>query len=459
MPPEGRHARLWNWFEGLRKGEKSLPHCEFWPRGGAKSSTAQMGVVRCGERLNRKFVLYVSGTQGQANKSVNAIATKFEDLGYEPAIGRYGNQKGWTVNILRLSNGFNVLAVGLDASAARGVKLDDLRPDLIILDDVDGKHDTPETTTKKIETITETILPAGSSDCAILFIENRIHSNSMASQMDKGTASFLLNREQFPMEPAVYNLKYESFTGSNGITQYRITGGTASWEGQPLELCEAQMNEWGRLAFIRESQHETDEVEDGLWQRERDINPFRYTRAQFERLQVLRKAVAVDPSIGGAGDEVGILCGATAMVNGIKHAFILADESDNATPKVWAQNSVDFYHAQGADAYCYEGNFFKQLVKDLLQDIPDAPPPKPIYVYRGKLIRAEPVQALCEVGRVHFVGNGFADLEKQLCTYKEGDESPGRMDALVILINELLIGKKKETQKAVANIPTVGFDI
>jgi len=439
--PGARHIRLWEWFEALTPGERPLPHGEYWPRGGGKSSSAELAATRLGCRLKRRFVLYVSATQGQANKHVQAIATNFEALGFERAVGKYGNSKGWKVDLLRVSNGFNVLALGLDA-AARGVKLDNVRPDLIILDDVDERHDSPAVVQKKIATITESILPAGSTDCAILFIQNLIHKGSIACQLASGSADFLLDREQTAPEPAIIGLQYETFDGPNGLTNYRFTKGEASWEGQSRATCERQMNDWGRAAFMREAQHDVNEVEDGLWQRERDIH--RITRAEFNRLQVLRKAVAIDPSIGAAGDEVGLLCGATAMMRGQRHAFILADHSKRSTPKAWVSDAVDLYHEQGADTLVYEGNFFKQLVKDLFSDVPDAPPLKPIFVYRGKLIRAEPVQRLCEEGRVHFVGS-FPELETQLCTYREGDESPGRMDALVILINELLIGSKTTT--------------
>ena len=72
-------------------------------------------------------------------------------------------------------------ALGLDVGS-RGSKDEERRPDLIIFDDVDEKHDTLKTVAKKIDTITTSILPAGSSDCAILFIQNIIHEGSIADQ-------------------------------------------------------------------------------------------------------------------------------------------------------------------------------------------------------------------------------------------------------------------------------------
>src|SRR5690349_6707416 len=137
-PMGERHRRLWAWFEALTLGEKPRHRVESWPRGGGKSSTAGLGVVRVGMKQTRRFVLYCSATQKQANKHVQGIRSRFETLGIPRSVNAYGNSLGWSMDLLRVANGFNVLALGLDA-ASRGVKLDDVRPDLIVLDDVDER--------------------------------------------------------------------------------------------------------------------------------------------------------------------------------------------------------------------------------------------------------------------------------------------------------------------------------
>ncbi|HEY4720309.1 MAG TPA: hypothetical protein VII92_00565, partial [Anaerolineae bacterium] len=59
-----------------------------------------------------------------------------------------------------------------------------------------------------------------------------------------------------------------------------------------------------------------------------------------------------------------------------------------------------------------------------------------VYATRGKAIRAEPISALYEQGRIKHVGF-FADLEDQLCTWMPGEKSPDRLDALVWAFTEL----------------------
>lgn len=425
-----RHRRLWDWFEALTPGEKPSARVEVWPRGGAKSSTAELGAVRVGVKKTRRFVLYVSATQGQANKHVQAIAHRFEVLDIPRAVNRYGNSIGWRVDMLRVANGFNVLALGLDA-AARGIKLGDDRPDLIILDDVDDRHDSEDTVAKKIATLTDTILPAGSSDAAVLFVQNRIHSGSIVSKLAEGTADFLLDREVFE-EPAVEGLKYESEI-RDGKRLYRIVTGTPTWEGQDLATCEKQFNEWGRASFLREAQHETDADENGLWDRARDLDPFRVSPAALP--QLVRVAVAVDPNATSGGDEAGIVA---AGIDGKGHGYVLEDATVSGGPAAWAKEAVACYRRWEADVLVAESNNGGEMVAITIGTVDKAPPVKLIHASRGKLTRAEPVQKLYEDGRVHHVGV-FVALEKELCTWRPGDPSPNRLDADVWALTELLL--------------------
>ena len=63
---------------------------------------------------------------------------------------------------------------------------------------------------------------------------------------------------------------------------------------------------------------------------------------------------------------------------------------------------------------------------------------------RGKVVRAEPVAALYEQGRVHHVGS-FPVLEDQMCSFttdfdrKVAGYSPDRVDALVWALTDLLV--------------------
>lgn len=445
-PFAARHVRLWEWFETLTPGIKPTAQVEIWPRGGGKSSTAELCLTRAGARRARNFAVYLCGTQDQANKHVQGIAARFFELGIRRAVNGYGNSIGWRMDILRADNGFSVLALGLDA-AARGVKLGDDRPDLFVIDDVDDRHDTEKTVKKKIQTITESILPAGSSDAAVLFIQNRIHDQSIATQLAEGTAEFLLNRKVFE-EPAVVGLKYERDAQPNadGLRLCHITAGVATWEGQGLTVCEGQMNEWGPGAFLREAQHET-EAETGLWQRARDIDPFReQPRRPEDTADLYRIVVAVDPNASEGNDEAGIMVGGIERRAGVVHGVLLQDATIAGGPKKWAQASVDAYHEWKADALVAEANNGGDMVAVTIGTVPNAPRVKLIHASRGKLTRAEPVQKLYEDGRVHHAGH-FPALEREQCTWTPGDPSPNRLDADVWLFTELMLTLQVSTPR------------
>jgi phage terminase large subunit-like protein len=64
-----------------------------------------------------------------------------------------------------------------------------------------------------------------------------------------------------------------------------------------------------------------------------------------------------------------------------------------------------------------------------------------VRAFKGKYLRAEPVSALYEQGRVHHVGT-FGKLEDQLISYtidSDRKPSPDRMDALVYAITDLML--------------------
>lgn len=434
-PMAERHLRLWDWFESLEAGVKPDAAVELWPRGGAKSATSELGVARVGAKLTRHFCLYVSGTQAQANKHVTAIAARFDALGIGRAVNRYGHSLGWRLDLLRTENGFNVLALGLDA-AARGIRIEDFRPDLIIFDDVDERHDSAAAVEKKITTVTETVLPTGSPDAAILFVQNIPHKDSIAARFVDGRADFMLNRTVH-VEPAVEDLEYAPDPQPDGSLRWKITGGRETWAGQSIEVCEKQFNEWGPRAFLREAQHETDEGENGLWTR--DL--LDATRIPFGKVpRLVRVAIAVDPP--GGGTECGIVAGG---VDAAGNGYLLADGTTSAGdgPHVWAGAVAALYEDEGADVVVAETNYGGDMVKATLRVSHPTLPVKEVRATRGKEIRAEPVLTLHEERRIFLAGR-FPELERELTTWKPGSgRSPNRLDAFVWLFTELMVAPRR----------------
>jgi phage terminase large subunit-like protein len=108
----------------------------------------------------------------------------------------------------------------------------------------------------------------------------------------------------------------------------------------------------------------------------------------------------------------------------------------------WAQNAVAWYKVHGADRIVAEVNNGGDLVEANLRAAEGGKsvPYTAVHASRGKTIRAEPVSALYEQGRIHHVG-AFPALEDQLCAWDStGDEkSPDRLDALVWGLTHLML--------------------
>lgn len=244
-----RHERFWEWVWAIERGTRPLPFIGIWPRGGAKSTSAELACVAVAARKARRYGWYICETQDQADDHVANAATLFESAGFDRAVNKYGTSKGWRRNRIRTAD-FTLDALGLDV-ARRGAKLDEQRPDWMVVDDVDSEGDTQATTDKKILTITRKLLPAGTSDLAVLGIQNLVHAHSIFSRFVDGRADFLTDRVVSGPEKAVIDLDYTTVNG-----EPVILSGTPTWQGQDLRMCEQQMRTWGLSSFLSESQQE-----------------------------------------------------------------------------------------------------------------------------------------------------------------------------------------------------------
>lgn len=272
-PFAARHERLWAWVWALRLGVKPPAYVAIWPRGGGKTTTAELATVAALALKKRKYIVYLRRTQDAADKNVSNIANLLEsnrlDLPY-PFLGRrmtgkYGNSKGWRRERLRTSDGSTIDAMGLD-SAVRGAKADEQRPDLFVLDDLDDKHDSPKLAKKNIETLTTSVLPAGSDDAAVLGIQNLIIGHGIFAQLVGNGADFLANRIVDGPHPALTNFHYEQrLDETTGRLRAFITGGEPTWDGQDLTVCQNNIDTWGLLSFRQEAQHEVNLVEGGMY--------------------------------------------------------------------------------------------------------------------------------------------------------------------------------------------------
>lgn len=160
-----------------------------------------------------------------------------------------------------------------------------------------------------------------------------------------------------------------------------------------------------------------------------------------ETPQMGRIVVAVDPAVTAteASDEHGIIVAGLSDQRGI----VLEDASLSGSPNEWARRAVSLYRSWGADAIVIEVNQGGDMVAHTIRTIDPNVKIKEVRASRGKHVRAEPIAALYEQGRVAHVG-AFPALENQMTQMTtngyEGEGSPDRVDALVWAMTELFPG-------------------
>lgn len=467
------HRTFWAWLWPVRPGERPEAFVGVWGRGEAKSTSAEMGCVALGCRARRRYVLYVSGTQDQADDHVGNVAAMLESPGVgrwypamaERLVGKFGNSKGWRRNRIRTATGFTVDALGLD-TAARGVKLEDQRPDLIVFDDIDNHDDSPEMTARKIDALTKKLLPAGAPDLAVVGIQNLVCRDGVFARLADGRARFLARRQVSGPIPAVEGLRTRHEAGRD-----LVIDGTPTWPAQPLSRIQEKIDDWGLTSFLAEAQHEMSAREGALWSPEQlaavraDVHP-----------ELHRVVVSVDPS-GGAragNDAQGIVVAGRADADG----WLLEDCTTHLSPAGWGDRAVQAWEEWGADAFVVEANFGGDMCVDVLRSAlervhgpvrnesdrtlgPGAGREvvltfsggrtatiRVLHASRGKRARAEPVAALYgrpadpatwSTARVHHLGQ-LAELEDEMTSWSpEANWSPNRMDAAVWALTDLLL--------------------
>jgi phage terminase large subunit-like protein len=179
-----------------------------------------------------------------------------------------------------------------------------------------------------------------------------------------------------------------------------------------------------------------------------DVPGALWTRALLDNNRVSkapdleRVVVAVDPS--GGHDEENDEQGIVVAGRGIDaRGYVVDDRSCKLSPNGWGRRAVQAYVDNRADRIVYEKNFGGEMVEAVIQTAASAMgvtvATKAVHASRGKVVRAEPIAALDEQGRVSHVGS-FPEMEDELCTWTpDSGFSPNRLDARVWALTELLV--------------------
>jgi predicted phage terminase large subunit-like protein len=177
-----------------------------------------------------------------------------------------------------------------------------------------------------------------------------------------------------------------------------------------------------------------------------------------------RIVISLDPATTNntGSDETGII---VAGLGGDQRGYVIADESGKFRPEEWARRAISLYDTFGADCIVAEVNQGGDMVEALIRAEARGRtiPVRKVTATRAKHIRAEPVAALYEQGKVRHAQE-FPALEDQMCAFtvdfdrKAQGYSPDRVDALVWAMTDLFPSMvAKPPEPAIVIPPRVGF--
>lgn len=172
-----------------------------------------------------------------------------------------------------------------------------------------------------------------------------------------------------------------------------------------------------------------------------------------EQPEMTRVVVAVDPSGTSGNSDTGDSIGIVIAGKGVDgRGYILGDYTCKLSPHGWGRRTAAAYHNFNADRVVAERNFGGAMVEHVIKTVDDNISYKEVTASRGKSIRAEPIAALYEQGKISHVGS-FPELEDQMCNMGPegyvGEGSPDRLDAMVWALTDLMLGGSNYTLEGV----------
>jgi predicted phage terminase large subunit-like protein len=461
--------QFWNWLVRLdEKRPRPLVAC--WPRGGGKTTSVQLALLYLACYRMRNYGIYVGLAQSAVEDKVaavgellvsNAVGSIYPEVSQMYETGT-GTKRDWRRSRIRTNSDFTLDAFGMD-QGMRGVKVDEMRPGIIVLDDIEEYVDTPYMTQKRIDVLTRSIIPAAATNAVIFYIQNKIHSDSIMARMLDGRADFLGDRLMVGPIPQIEDLVTETYEDEQGLTRHRIVSGTPTWpDVLGIEVSNQQLLDEGLAAFLSEKQHDTDSIEGTMFRREM----WKYIdRHQLPSDLILRRGWDLAATEDGGDYTVGVLMAQSRTTGDLFIIDVRRGQWGSAKVEQTVSDTAD------EDGEDFGGPFLRQAIEDqpgaagkawrrrwqreILAGHPhDLVPPK-----GSKTYRAEAYAAAQQRGQIHLVRADWnaAFVREHAQFDVEGAAShDDQVDAGSLAFNQLILAPKRRSRARSAASRQVG---
>lgn len=218
-----------------------------------------------------------------------------------------------------------------------------------------------------------------------------------------------------------------------------------------LHRIQGMSNRGLRLALEKGDWDAIDAVEGALWVAS-ELDGGRVSPGWIRtKVRSFQRVIAVDPSDGDAGGDGFGVASVVRGQDGV--AYVDGSWEWRASPRRMAQAAIELYHDMGASALVVERNHGGKWMVEVFRGVDDTVNVQTVWASDNKRTRAEPVAALFELNAKAAVGEspykvrmvGFhPELEEQMTTttFKPGDKSPDRIDAMVWGLSYLMLGQR-----------------
>lgn len=298
LAPHHAEAIEWHWkaLSAKLRGDyfRHDTYIAVWSRGHMKSTIARRIAVADACLSTRAgkggYCLYVSGTKdkvrGHALSLESLIASK-KVRQYYPALGvvkknAAGQSKGWTKNFIYTDAGYVFHFASLDEGIA-GANVDNVRPTLIVPDDIDDRKSSPAVAEARYQVFTREVLPTKQAGTLFFLAQNLINRFSVTYRIFKGRVRILANRFPTKPVPAIRNLETQPRT-VDGVVKDVVVSGEPTWKEYGLARAQSDIDTYGLEAFMAENQHNVEQQKSGMILPEWDERVHVITWSEFAKV-------------------------------------------------------------------------------------------------------------------------------------------------------------------------------
>lgn len=256
----------WHWDAAIAKRQgrpvEYDAYIAAWSRGHMKSTIARRIAIADACISIQGYCLYVSGTKEKVRGhalSLETLLGSSKVRHWYPLLAKVrkstqGDSKGWARHFIYTDHGYVFHFISLDEGVA-GANIDNVRPTLIIPDDIDDRQDSPVISEKRYKVFTREVLPTKQKGTLFFLAQNVISSFSIMHRILTQRARILTNRVPTEPIPAVRNLETDERT-VNGIVKDVIIAGEPTWHLYGIDRAQEDIDTYGLDSFMAENQHD-----------------------------------------------------------------------------------------------------------------------------------------------------------------------------------------------------------